>query len=263
MYLYGIRSCADIKKILNTGMGESIGGGKPFVILYTDIEAIVSEVSLEEFGSEEIQRKAIDDLAWIKDKALIHERVIETAINNGDSLIIPMKFGMIFKNRGGLIDSLKKDYVMFKRLFQILHGKEEYSVKVYVKHTLLENEIKKNSPMIQRKYEEMRSLPAGRRYFLEEEVQDIVKKDAKNSLHSYTTLFLERIKGFAEELKENNILGKELTGKNDPMVCNGAFLVKKEKVDRFMGEIQALQIEYENRGFIFESSGPWPAYHFV
>ncbi len=47
------------------------------------------------------------------------------------------------------------------------------------------------------------------------------------------------------------------------MIFNGAFLVKKEKVDAFHGEIQTLQTEYEKLGFIFESSGPWPPFNFV
>ncbi len=119
--------------------------GKVFRIPYQDIEAIVSEVSLKEFGSSEIQRRAIEDMEWIKDKALMHEKAIETAMNNSDGLIIPMRFGTIFKNRKSLIGSLKKDYLKFKNLLKCLKGKEEQSVKIYCKSELFENEIKKIS----------------------------------------------------------------------------------------------------------------------
>ncbi len=91
----------------------------------------------------------------------------------------------------------------------------------------------------------------------------MAKKEARNSINNYIPLFLERLKGLAEELKENKILGKELTQRNDPMIFNGAFLVKKEKVDGFQKEIQKLRAEYEKIGFTFESSGPWPPYNFV
>ncbi|MDP3043361.1 MAG: GvpL/GvpF family gas vesicle protein [bacterium] len=274
LYLYGIcplrRSFSEaspsvkIKKLSNKDTGESIGGEKVFSIPYKDIEAVVSEVFLKEFGSEEIQRRAREDLEWIKDKALMHEKAIETAMNNSDGLIIPMKFGTIFKDKGSLIGSLKKDYLKFKGLLDGLQGKEERSVKIYLKSQLLENEIKKKSPMIQSKLEEIKSLPAGRQYFLEEEINEMVKREAKNSINNnYIPLFLEKLKGLAEELKENRILGKELTQRNDPMIFNGAFLVKKEKVDKFQKEMQKLRAEYEKIGFIFESSGPWPPYNFV
>lgn len=264
LYLYGICPSVKIKRLATKNIGESIGGGKAFSILYKDIEAVVSEVSLEEFGSREIQGRAIEDLEWIKAKAMMHEKVIEIAMNNSDGLIIPMKFGTIFKDKGSLIGSLKKDYLKFKGLLDGLQGKEERSMKIYLKSQLLENEIKKKSPMIQSKLEEIKSLPAGRQYFLEEEINEMVKREAKNSVNNnYIPFFLEKLKGLAEELKENRILGKELTQRNDPMIFNGAFLVKKEKVDKFQEEMQKLRAEYETIGFTFELSGPWPPYNFV
>ena len=263
IYLYGVCPFIKIKKLSDKDTGEGIGGGRIFSIPYKDIEAIVSGVSLKEFGSSEIQRRAAEDLEWIKDKALTHERVIETAMNNSDGLIIPMKFGAIFKDRESLRNSLKKDYWKFKDLCGSLQGKEEQSVKIYCQSELFENEIKKKSPIIQSKLEEIKSLPAGRQYFLEEEINEIAKREVKKSVNNYTPLFLKRLKELAEEAKENKILGKELTQRNDPMVFNGAFLVKKEKVDKFQKEIQKLRAEYEKIGFTFESSGPWPPYNFV
>lgn len=262
LYLYGVCPSIKIKKLSDKDTGEGIGGGKAFSIPYKDIEAIVSEISLEEFGSEEIQKRATEDLEWIKEKALMHEKVIEIKMNSL-GLIIPMKFGTIFKDRESLTSSLKKDYLKFKNLLKGLKGKEERSVKIYCKSKLFENEIKKSSPIIQKRLEEIKSLPAGRQYFLEEEVNEMAKREARKSVNNYTSLFLERFKGLAEELKENKILGKELTQRNDPMIFNGAFLVKKEKVDGFQKEIQKLRAEYEKIGFTFESSGPWPPYNFV
>jgi len=263
LYLYGVCPSIKIKKLSDKNIGESISGGKAFSVSYKDIEAIVSEVSLKEFESEEIQRRAAEDLEWIKDKALVHGKIVEIAMNNSDGLIIPMKFGTVFKTKESLISSLKKDYSRFKNLLKNLKGKEERSVKVYLKFKVLENEIKKSSPTIKRKLGELKSLPAGRRYFLEEDVDALAKREVKNSVNNYTSIFLEGLKHLAEEARENKILGKELTQRNDPMVFNGAFLVKKEKVDRFQEEIKKLQAEYEKIGFTFESSGPWPPYNFV
>jgi len=262
-YLYGICPFVKTKKAAEKDIGESIGGGKVFSVPYGDIEAVVSEVFLEEFWSSEIQRRAAEDLEWIKDKALKHEKVIETAMKNSDCPIIPMKFGTIFKNREGLTGSLKKNRWKFKNLLRNLQGKEERAIKIYCKSELLENEIKKKSPTIQSKLEEIKSLPTGRQYFLEEEINEMAEREAKKSVNNYILLFLKGFKGLAEELKESKILGKELTRKNDPMVFNGAFLIKKEKVGGFQKEIQKLRAKYEKIGFIFESSGPWPPYNFV
>lgn len=260
LYLYCIRKKGNSKFAVAV---EGIGGEEVYNVPYHDLQAVVSEVSLKEFGSGEIQKRATEDMAWIKDTALMHEAVIETVMNNSDGLIIPLKFGVIFKERESLMGSLKKNYLKFKNLLSGLQGKEEWSMKIYCQSKPFENEIKKSSPIIQSKLEEIKSLPAGRQYFLKEEINEMAKREARGALSNYISIFLEKLNGLAEELKENQILGKELTRKSDSMVFNGAFLVKKEKVDKFRGEIQKLPAEYEKIGFTFESSGPWPPYNFV
>jgi len=261
LYLYGVCPFGKTKELPRI---EGIDvQGEVFFVPYQDIKAIVSEVSLKEFGADEIQKRATEDLEWIKDKALMHEKVLEKVMKICSDSVIPMKFGMIFKTKKGVSDSLKENYSKFKNLFEKLRGKEEWSIKIYLKFQLLENEIKNTSPIIQGKMKEINSLPAGKVYFLEEEINEAVKVESRNSIDNYISLFLERIGQLVEKVQENKILGKELTQKNDPMVFNGAFLVKKEKVDRFQEEIQELQAEYQKIGFTFEISGPWPPYNFV
>jgi len=266
-YLYGI--CPVLKLERSRDMEADIKGiddvGKVFFAPYNDIAAVVSEVSLKEFDSEEIEKKAKEDLQWIKDKASRHDEVIKAAIKlDGDSLaIIPMKFGTIFKTKESLSDSLRKNYLKFKKLLEVLEGKEEWSMKVYLKPRLLESEIKKTSAIIKEKSKELCSMPAGRTYFLEKEIDELAATEARKSISGYISVFLEKIKPLAEEVKENKILEKEITQKREPMIFNGAFLVKKEKVDEFQKEIQKLRAGYEKIGFAFESSGPWPPYNFV
>lgn len=266
-YLYGV--CLALKSKGLQDMETDIKGindiGEAFLLPYKDIEAIVSEVSLGEFDSEEIRKRAEEDLQWIKDKASRHDEVIKAAIKlNGDSLaIIPMKFGTIFKTRENLADSLKKNYSNFKKLLEALEGKEEWSMKVYLKTRLLEDEVKKTSAVIKEKSKELCSMPVGRTYFLEKEMDEMAAAEAKKSIRNYISVFLEKIEPFTEEVKENKILEKELTQKSEPMIFNGAFLVKKEKVKKFSEEVQELQVKFKEIGFVFELSGPWPPYNFV
>lgn len=266
-YLYGICPASQSEELQNIRVDiKGIDGvGKVFLMPYKDIGAIVSKVSLEEFDSEEIERKAEEDLQWIKNKALRHDEAIKAAIKlSGDSLaVIPMKFGTVFKTKKNLADSLEKNYLRFKELLETLKGREEWSMKVYLKPRLLENEVKKTSPIIKEKSKELCFMPVGRTYFLEKEIDEIAAAEARKSISDYISVFLKNIKPLAEEVKENKILEKELTGKNEPMVFNGAFLVKKEEVDELQNEIQKLRAEYEKIGFAFESSGPWSPYNFV
>ncbi|MEW6407900.1 MAG: GvpL/GvpF family gas vesicle protein [Patescibacteria group bacterium] len=272
-YLYCVREKSNSEFPL-----EGIGGGGIFAMPYQDLEAVVSEVSLEEFGSEEIQKKAQEDLGWIKEKAQIHEKVIEEAMglqfppyplsedpleNKGLKPVIPMKFGTIFKERERLEETLKEHYLEFKENLKKLKGKQEWSVKAYLNRKVFEKEIKKISSVVQEKEEEIASMPEGMAYFMQQQLDDAVSKEVDSALQVYGEKFFETLRKYTETGTKGKILEKELTGKSLPMVLNAIFLVSEKKLEDFIKEIDKLNQDYKPRGFNFEYSGPWPAYHFV
>ena len=203
-YLYCIRARSD------SGLSaEGIGGGEIFAIPYQDLEAVVSEVSLKEFGSEEIQKKAQEDLGWIKEKALIHQNVVQEAMelrdlpyplqvdplkNKGLKAVIPMKFGTIFKTTENLEATLKKYYSKFKQSLENLKGKQEWSVKAYLNRKTFENEVKKVSKVVQEKEREIAQLPEGVAYFAQKQIDEATSKEADRALQNYTENFFETLK---------------------------------------------------------------------
>jgi len=264
LYLYCIR-----EKTNSRFSTEGIDGGKISVISCQDLEAIVSQVSLEKFDSEEVQRKAQEDLGWIKDKVQIHERVIEEAmrlqpLRNKDLVaVIPMKFGIIFKTKEKLEETLKKRYFRFKKDLKNLTGKQEWTVKIYLNRRVFEKEVKKVSPVVQEKEKEIASLPEGTAYFMQKQIDEAVSKEGDRALQGYIDSFFERIKKYAETGTKGKLLEKELTGKSLPMVLNAIFLVSEKKLEDFVKEINKLKEEYKSKGFNFEYSGPWPPYNFI
>ncbi|MFA4880489.1 MAG: GvpL/GvpF family gas vesicle protein [Candidatus Doudnabacteria bacterium] len=273
LYLYCIREKSNSK--FST---EGIGGGEIFAVPYQDLEAVISEVSLEEFGSKEIQKKAQENLGWIKRKAQIHEKVMEEAMglqyppfplgedplkNRGLKAVIPMKFGTIFKTKEKLVQTLKKYYSQFKENLKNLSGKQEWSVKAYLNRKAFDEEVKKVSPVVQEKEKEIGAMPEGMAYFMQKQIDEAVSKEADKALENYTESFFETLKKYAAMGTKGKILEKELTGKPLPMILNAIFLISEEKLEDFIKEIVQLNQEYKSKGFNFEYSGPWPPYNFV
>lgn len=279
LYLYCIR-----EKYHGECAEKGIDGGKVQIFPYQDLEAVVSEVSLEKFSSEKIQKKAQEDLTWIKEKAQIHEKVIEGAMGMGmknyshvpiriaegrrpkagySHTVIPMKFGTIFKTKEKLKDTLKKNYFYFKKTLKNLSGNQEWGVKVYFNRKISEKHIKKVNPVIQKKEKKLASLAEGTAYFLQKEIDNLVARIANSILQKYKKFFYEDLKRNAIAGTFGKILEKELTGKSLPMVLNHIFLVPENKVNSFIKEVKNLNKKFEPQGFVFESSGPWPPYHFV
>ena len=124
-YLYCVRkSRGDFTVFLTQGIDEK---GGVFTRTYQGLEAVVSQVSLEEFDSELIHIKARNDLQWIKEKAVLHEAVIEEAMRKGGEILslIPMKFGTIFKEEKALQETLSKHHAQFREMLEKLEGKQE------------------------------------------------------------------------------------------------------------------------------------------
>lgn len=242
------------------------GKGEVFTLTHRELEAIVSKVSLEEFGSGEIQKKSQEDLGWIKEKALAHEKVIEEAMRNKDNVlsVIPMRFGTIFKEKTTLEKTLNEDYAKIKEVIDKIRGKQEWSVKVYLKdRKIFEQAIKEKNETIKEKEKEIASLPEGMAFFMEEELKEVISREVDNELNNIVEVLFETFKRQAADAIKCKILGKELTGKREPMVLNSAYLIPEEKIENFKEEAEGLNQQIQAKGFYLEYSGPWPAYNFT
>ncbi len=263
LYLYCIREKIGIPCFSTRGID---GKGEVFVIPFRELEAVVSEVSLEEFASGEIQKKAKEDLNWIKEKALIHESVIEEAMGKNDKIlsVIPMRFGTIFEEEARMRETLKKDYFKIKEVLDRIRGKQEWSVKVYLKdRERFEQVIKEKNEAIIEKEKEIASLPEGIAFFMEEELKEVISKEADEELNNIVEVLFGRLGKQAVASIKSKILGKELTGKSEPMVLNSAYLINEEKIANFREEAETINREIQTKGFYLEWSGPWPPYNFT
>lgn len=291
LYLYCIRTKTENKNLafgknLDSRFArikfsaEGINGGEIFVIPYQDLEAVVSEVSLEEFGSEEIQKKAEGNLGWIREKAKIHEEAIEQAMGRGSSNIIPvipMQFGVIFKTKEKLEETLSKNLEKFRKSLDYLTGKQEWGVKTFLNQKVFGEFLEKGSEEILAKKKEAESLPKGMAFF--------AKKQAVSKINEIKEKELDRIKGEIHEslsqlaASSNNgrnaryiehpahykakNLERELTGRIEEMILNGFYLIEESKLNDFQKKAEELKEKYSGRGIIIEMTGPWPSYHFA
>lgn len=264
LYLYCIRKRIDTPSSFSAkGIDEK---HVVTTIAFQELEAVVSKVSIEEFASEEIQKKAQEDLSWIKEKALAHEKVIEEAMRKDDEVLslIPMRFGTIFKEKEKLDETLNKDYPRIREVLDKIRGKQEWSVKVYLKdREKLEKVIKEKNELIIEKEKEIASLPEGMAYFMEEELKEVISIEVDKELNNVVEGIFKSLSKQAVSSVKSKILEKELTGRREPMVLNAAYLVPEEKIEDFKKELENLNQKIQAKRFCIEYSGPWPAYNFT
>lgn len=264
LYLYCIRDKTDDISSFHTG---GIDGKKEvFTIIHDELEAVVSKVSLSKFASTEIQKKAVEDLNWIKEKAVIHEAVVEEAMRAAGGLVnvIPMRFGIIFRNKARLEEILRRDYIKMKRLLNKIRGKQEWGVKVYLMDSeRFELTVKEINEEIRLKEKEVASMPEGMAYFMEEELKEAVRDEANKELDTILDTLFRKLGEEAVGSVKTKILGSEMTGKRERMVLNAAFLVHVDKVDPFKKALEGIDEKMQAKGIHLEYSGPWPPFNFT
>lgn len=257
LYLYCVREKADTIRVFSAKGIDGKNG--VFVFPHRELEAVVSGVPMEEFNGRE-------DLNWIKEKAIIHEQVIEEAMKKGRGFLglVPMRFGVIFKNETGLKTSLDKNYSKIMSVLKKIRGKQEWGLKIYLKDKgKFSDEIKRKSALVKAKEAEMNLLPEGAAYFMEGELKGIVSEEMNRELDGRTKSIFEDLKGCTADAVKCKVLQRELTGIKEDMVLNAAYLVSEEKVGDFKKEVEDLNQKICKDGFSVRYSGPWPAYNFT
>jgi len=73
--------------------------------------------------------------------------------------------------------------------------------------------------------------------------------------------FSPKIFSTASDSRVGKILSRELRPGREPMIHNGAYLIKDNKLNMFRKKVR--KWERSNQAYIIEMTGPWPPYNFV
>jgi hypothetical protein len=263
LYLYCIRlNCYEKIEVSQTMSGSE----KVQIFPFQDLEAVISNVSVEEFSSEEIQKKAEEDLNWIKGKAQIHEEVIEQAMRTKDGAIIPvipMQFGVIFKTREKLQETIYNNQEKFRTSLKFLAGKQEWGIKAFLVQKIFEEYLDRENEELLAKKKEAEALPKGLAFFAKKKVTSVIDEIKEKELDKITNEIYESLTESGVSFHKAKILEKDFTLMTDQMILNGFYLVEEARLNEFRGKAEDFREKFNQCGIKIEISGPWPPYHFT
>lgn len=253
--LYCISNTFDVKL---SGIAGMDGCSRLYAIEYKNLYAIVSNVSLEEYGQENIKAKG-EDVKWITEKAQIFMNIILSI--NETSNIIPMKFLTIFNTEERVQEIIEENHEDFTRNFEKLVGSEELSLKIYCNDKVFKDNSMKEE--IDKFEKSLMGKAKGAAFFLRKKFDSELNNKVQSKICTLANSMVNGAQEFAIDMKSNKLLAKELTGIDLGMILNCAFLVNSKDKENFIDYIKALQTKYEQEGFLIEYSGPWPPYNFI
>jgi len=248
-----------------------LSNSSPELSLYTEFNGLkciesggffitYKNVSEDEFSEENLKRN-ITNIAWVEINAREHINVISKIMQN--NTVIPFKFGTIYKSEEGLAKFIEDYTLSLNKNIININGKEEWTVKIYCNHDELKNQIEELSKDVSDLEIQIRNSSPGRAYLLERKKSDLIEIEIDKFCKSYGASYYELFLKLSESTRINNLLPKNLTGRNDDMILNAAFLVSKDKVGEFVNTSNILWKEQKITGFNVVLTGPWPPFSFI
>jgi len=242
-YLYAIARGLDPQALADV---PALAGGRLEVVRHRGLEAVVSTVDLEEYGEEGLRRN-LEDLAWLEEVARAHDTVVQAAATHAPTA--PLRLATICLDDDGVRERLDSWHDALEEALDRVEGRREWSVKVFAR----------SRPAPQPAV----SQPAtgGAAYLQRKKAEN----QAREADESSAAVIADEVH---ERLAARSVAGRRLapqdprlTGRQERMLHNGAYLVEVAEGDAFaalVGELASAHPEVT-----VECHGPWPPYSFA
>jgi gas vesicle protein GvpL/GvpF len=218
---------------------DAVPAAGTYLVERGPLAAVSAEVSLAEFG-EDVLPERLNDRAWLEDKVRVHEGVLQSFV--GVTPVVPLRFGAIYRDVDDVRRLLAERGERFEEVLERVSGRVELGVKAWF-----------DPAHVQRT-----TAGSGREYLQRRRDELASSRDAA----SVAAAAHARLAAAADAAVVNRPQPRELTGRDEQMLLNGAYLVP-DGDERFAAEVALLAEEHAAAGITFELTGPWPPYNFA
>jgi hypothetical protein len=253
LYLYGIVRA----NVRLTGELPGVDGTHHvFLLEGNELAAIVSSVSLDEFGDEAL-RENLNQAAWLEEKARAHEEVLEALLDS--TTVVPTRLCTIFREEKQVREMMSREGPALLEALERLEGKAEWGVKAFAAPGALERAALRRAE----EGAEQGPVSSGTAYMERRRREARARENAEEIADGWASSIHERLARCSAEALLNPLQRREVSGHDGDMLLNGVYLVEDTEVDRFRQLAARLGEEHRPDGVVIEATGPWPAYNFV
>jgi hypothetical protein len=221
------------------------------VVPHGRLAAVVTEVPLAEYG-ETALRERLNDRAWLEEKARAHEDVLQAVF--AVAPVVPLRFGTIYDELADVERLLDARAASFEEALDRVRDRVELGVKAWADPSQVAAAIGGEAV---RADDDSGRAYLRRRQREQRLASEVAARCAELGESAHRRLLAVSVDGVA-----NRPQSRELTGRDETMILNGAYLVPSGD-DALRGEVERLAAEHEPLGIAYELTGPWPPHNFV
>ncbi len=255
LYLFCLVPAPHLPRLKGAGVH---GLPAPAAERFREITAILSPVALEEFcgpGGE----ANLQDSSWLAPRLARHQEVISSLMRH--SPLLPLPFGTLFSSRDSLARCLERHRRAIRGFWEEVAGREEWAVKGFLDRDRARQRLFSQTRAGQGA--ELDALPPGARYFREQrlraDLESQMRPWLKEALEQARTLIRES----AAAACPRRLLPREITGREQEMVANWAFLVPRAQRAAFRARLNRANQMGASFGLVFTGTGPWAPFSFA
>ena len=215
---------------------------------------VVADAPLPGYGGEEIQRH-LQDLAWVSERALAHEAVVEHFLAAGT--VVPMKLFTLFAGDERAAAYVRGEGERLERVLARIDGCLEWGVQVRLDEARAREVVAAEA----RSESGRHHLPGtGKGFLLRKKMEQEGARTLAERLRSEAGETFTALAAHASGAIRREPPTPEAAGR---MLLDGAFLVPRERSDAFEGEVARAAERLAGRACELTLTGPWPPYNFL
>jgi hypothetical protein len=209
------------------------------------LQAIVCDVDLDEFGEEPLRRN-LENLAWVEEMARAHHAAVCAV--DAVATTVPMRFATIYGSDDRVAEQLRVLREPLMEALDRVEGAAEWSVKAYA------------APDPHEVADQPRA-ESGAAYLAQRREAVEARRRRESADEESLSAFHQELSRLAVASRRLLLQDPRLSGRQEPMRMNAAYLVTHDAAERFSEcALSALADRPELR---VEVDGPWPPYSFA
>lgn len=228
---------------------RGVGGAPVEIYEHRGLSALVSTVSLVEFGEESLRRN-LEEMIWLERTARAHDEVVRLAAAHGATA--PLRMLTICYDDRAVVERIDTMYDDLVAALERVEGRHEWSVKLVLPPAGAEPQPSSPAP----------ARPGGGAAYLR------AKKAAVQAQRLSQDSAARAAQEVYDQLSRHATAGRRLrpqdprlSGLAGTMTLNAAFLVDDATAERFTEAASGLAAEHPETQLRVD--GPWPPYSFA
>ena len=233
-----------------------VAGARVRLVAADGLTALVSDVTLEEFGAQALRRN-LEDLAWLEAVARAHHGVIDAAARR--CTLLPMRLATVYSGEAAMVASLTAHAAELRAALDRLRSRTEWGVKAYVVPAA--RDAAPGASRAEPAAGQPGDADSGLAYLRRRRDALSASRDSARSAAQGARAVHAELERDAVDSRLHPPQPAQLSGRPEPMVLNAAYLLDDDQAASFAAAVKALGERHPR--LRLELTGPWPPYSFT